>query len=455
MSNLSIQTLLNATSSNSNPRTGRTEADPIDRNDPASAFDQVMQRHGTRESPPRSSEPQRARSVEPARPAPRTPPADDARPAERAVKRDSDGVAPSPRNERSDPVDDAGTTPPATNTRMAASAPATDEAATAAAPDSATGDLFADLRLALTAPDKTAAAPATALPVSALPLTDTGADLNDAVSARPVAVAPALAPTVDSSTRPVLRSSPLDETGTDAVSTRPTPRAPRVVDGRAGGATASKEARDPAQQLLPIDVRPAEPAAESGFAGLAAALDVRGPAARAEPHASTPLSLSAALATSPVNTPATYTIAHTQVGTAVGERGFGDDFSQRVMMLAGQRVQFAEIALTPADLGPISVTVDVRGQDASLVFGAAQSATRLAIEDALPRLREMFQAHGLHLVDAHVGAQLGHHGRRDGAATDAERGRSGSRAAFGPAHTSAATESVVQVHSNRLIDVRV
>lgn len=465
MSNLSIQPLLNGAASNPAERRGRADGDAADRNDPVLAFNEVMRRHDPREAPARAGEAPRPRTAEPERPAQRTPPTDGAWPAEPAIKRDAAGGSrPIARSERGEPVDEAAGTPArgVTNTRAATSGPTADPAA-AEAPDTATGDLFAQLGLALAAAGKMAGAPADSAG-TAVAAGDAGDAADPVAVARPVASTLALAPAMDSGTEPAQRGAPIDDRA-DIGSTRPGARAPRGPDGGRAGPAPSMSAGDAAQQSLPIDARPDGHAGiESEFAGLAASLDARGaPAARSEPLAGTPLSLSAALSASPgaalgpVAVPATYSIAHAQVGTAMGARGFGDEFSQRVMLLAGQRVQFAEIALTPADLGPIGVTVEVRGQEASLVFGAAQSATRQAIEDALPRLREMFQAHGLHLVDAHVGAQLGHHGRRDntpgGAARDALAART---APLGEvqANSTPATASVL-AHSNRLIDVRV
>lgn len=91
------------------------------------------------------------------------------------------------------------------------------------------------------------------------------------------------------------------------------------------------------------------------------------------------------------------------VPTPVTAAGFNEDFSQRIALLARGKVHTAEISLTPADLGPISVSIEVRGQEASLVFGAAHASTRAAIEEALPRLRDMLGSQGLQLTDARVG----------------------------------------------------
>lgn len=101
----------------------------------------------------------------------------------------------------------------------------------------------------------------------------------------------------------------------------------------------------------------------------------------------------------------TYSIAHSAINAPVGTAAFADELSQRVVMFAGQKLQRADIAVTPADLGPIAVSIEVRGQEATLAFAAASAATRAAIEDALPRLRDMLSAQGLQLAGTHVGGE--------------------------------------------------
>lgn len=97
------------------------------------------------------------------------------------------------------------------------------------------------------------------------------------------------------------------------------------------------------------------------------------------------------------------TVAYASVPTPIGHPAFGQDLSHRILLFAGQHVQSAEISVTPADLGPIRVAIEVRGQEAAMQFSAAHATTRAAIEDALPRLREMLAAQGLQLTQADVG----------------------------------------------------
>jgi flagellar hook-length control protein FliK len=73
--------------------------------------------------------------------------------------------------------------------------------------------------------------------------------------------------------------------------------------------------------------------------------------------------------------------------------------------MAKEGVQQAELRMTPANLGPVEVRLQVQNEQASVTFLAPHSATREALEQALPKLREQFSEAGLELGQAEVGAQ--------------------------------------------------
>lgn len=92
-----------------------------------------------------------------------------------------------------------------------------------------------------------------------------------------------------------------------------------------------------------------------------------------------------------------------QLGTPAWTEGFSD----RVVWMAKNDIQTAELRLNPAELGPIDVTLTLSGDDkaqATVQFSAAHATTREAIETALPRLREMMQESGITLGQAGVDA---------------------------------------------------
>jgi flagellar hook-length control protein FliK len=81
------------------------------------------------------------------------------------------------------------------------------------------------------------------------------------------------------------------------------------------------------------------------------------------------------------------------------------DFSQHVIRLAVAGQPAAEIHLNPPDWGPIRVAIEIKGQEATLQFAADQPQTRLALEGALPQLRDMFATDNLALVSVNVAGQ--------------------------------------------------
>ncbi len=101
------------------------------------------------------------------------------------------------------------------------------------------------------------------------------------------------------------------------------------------------------------------------------------------------------------------------IETPVRDGGWGDRFGERVVMMANNQLKTAEIRLTPAELGPVRVQVNVEDGAANITFHAQHAITREAIEQALPRLREMFAESGLSLGQASVGEQ-NVAGNRDG-----------------------------------------
>ncbi|WP_405241372.1 flagellar hook-length control protein FliK [Lentisalinibacter salinarum] len=88
-----------------------------------------------------------------------------------------------------------------------------------------------------------------------------------------------------------------------------------------------------------------------------------------------------------------------------GTPEFADQVAERVVWMAGQKLDRAQIRLNPAHLGPISVDVSVGEDGANITFTAQHAVTREALEQALPRLREMFNGSGLALAGADVSGQ--------------------------------------------------
>lgn len=89
----------------------------------------------------------------------------------------------------------------------------------------------------------------------------------------------------------------------------------------------------------------------------------------------------------------------------VGAAGWGDALGQKVVWLASQNQQVAELHLNPPSLGPLEVRLTVSNDQASALFVSHHPAVRDAIESAMPRLREMLADSGIMLGNATVSAE--------------------------------------------------
>ena len=150
----------------------------------------------------------------------------------------------------------------------------------------------------------------------------------------------------------------------------------------------------------------AQPEAEADVAKFASLLTQE----RAEPAA---LKDSAAAA-SPLSAPvqqASLNIAQAAAGATtdriaarVGTPGWDNQVGQKIVwMLAGQE-QSATLTLNPPDMGPMQVVLSVTNDQATVTFSANQLEVRQALENAMPKLREMMSESGIALGNATVDA---------------------------------------------------
>jgi len=115
------------------------------------------------------------------------------------------------------------------------------------------------------------------------------------------------------------------------------------------------------------------------------------------------------------------------------QAGWDQALSERVVWMAKQGVQEAQIHLNPRNMGPIEIHVSVQKEQATVAFVAHHAVTRDALEAAMPRLRDMLQDSGLNLAQSEVsqhdrqreqtagfagGQEQGQHGPGSGAAND-------------------------------------
>ncbi len=85
-----------------------------------------------------------------------------------------------------------------------------------------------------------------------------------------------------------------------------------------------------------------------------------------------------------------------------GQEQFAKGLGDRLTLLAGNGLQAARIQLHPAQLGALDVRIELDENQARVWFHAQHAATREALEQAMPRLRELFASQGMELLDAGV-----------------------------------------------------
>jgi flagellar hook-length control protein FliK len=90
------------------------------------------------------------------------------------------------------------------------------------------------------------------------------------------------------------------------------------------------------------------------------------------------------------------------VQSPVGSPQWKDEVSTHILLMAVNGREAASLRLSPEHLGPVEVRISVDDGKASVYFGAANADTRSALEQSLPRLRELFATQGLVLADAGV-----------------------------------------------------
>lgn len=93
------------------------------------------------------------------------------------------------------------------------------------------------------------------------------------------------------------------------------------------------------------------------------------------------------------------------ITTPLGHSGWADEFSQKIIWMSTQQNQIAELHLNPPDLGPLNVVMKISDNQVTVQFTSPHSAVRDAVENALPKLREILADNNIMLGNATVSDQ--------------------------------------------------
>jgi flagellar hook-length control protein FliK len=84
---------------------------------------------------------------------------------------------------------------------------------------------------------------------------------------------------------------------------------------------------------------------------------------------------------------------------------FDEAVGTRLTWMAEQKIGHAHIKISPGDLGMVEVRLRLDGDRVHADFSSAQPDVRQALENSLPKLRDMLGQHGFQLAQADVGHQ--------------------------------------------------
>ncbi len=91
-----------------------------------------------------------------------------------------------------------------------------------------------------------------------------------------------------------------------------------------------------------------------------------------------------------------------QLSGEVGQPEWADALGERISWLVDRDLTRAQLKLNPPMLGPLELRVRIDGDQANIALATHSNATREALEQALPRLREMLTAQGFAGVNVSV-----------------------------------------------------
>lgn len=105
----------------------------------------------------------------------------------------------------------------------------------------------------------------------------------------------------------------------------------------------------------------------------------------------------------PVQRPADHGTYSPAITKPLTHPGWGKDLGEQIIWMNNKEMSTAEIRLNPANLGPLSVRIDVnQDSQTTIMFTAQHLEAKEAIEASVPKLREMLGTQQLNLVNVNI-----------------------------------------------------
>jgi len=228
---------------------------------------------------------------------------------------------------------------------------------------------------------------------------------TDTSLSEPSTTDPALAFLMAAPAAPLVSKPALPDSATEGINTSINPTSGQALTETAAGQATKLQQNTSANSILQNFAAKPENLSGNDTPGAAANL-----AADSLPQL--PSGQESALAASAHQTKApVQTSSSTEISTPLHSASWAQNFSEKIVWLAKSDQQSAQININPPQLGPLQITLQMNGDQASAVFASPHAEVRQAIENSLPQLREMLSAAGINLGQADVGANLAQQNR--------------------------------------------
>lgn len=184
--------------------------------------------------------------------------------------------------------------------------------------------------------------------------------------------------------------------------------APLISSRAPAQATSLPAADDEADTPQPIDLPDAMPTLVASVADSVPSVraQTHDSQAQSQPDPQSVFSLSAA-SFNPTNLAVADTVASNGLvlTAAIGSADWQTDLGQQMVDMVTRGEQQVDLRLHPAELGPLSISLNLNDGTTQAQFQAAHASVRAAVEQALPQLREALATQGIALGQASVSDQ--------------------------------------------------
>jgi flagellar hook-length control protein FliK len=184
--------------------------------------------------------------------------------------------------------------------------------------------------------------------------------------------------------------------------------APLISSRAPAQATSLPAADDEADTPQPIDLPDAMPTLVASVADSVPSVraQTNDSQAQSQPDPQSVFSLSAA-SFSPTNLAVADTVASNGLvlTAAIGSADWQTDLGRQMVDMVTRGEQQVDLRLHPAELGPLSISLNLNDGTTQAQFQAAHASVRAAVEQALPQLREALATQGIALGQASVSDQ--------------------------------------------------